>query len=303
MNKLKQYLPTPQMNGVNGELGSGWYPDSRPMHHIRLKGRTTTPLQDLHGTYWTFRDTIIHFENGGFFYEGARVPVVQGERLSFTIGEQTFTMTLFGDDISWSVSDGGTVKWTNLNGQRFACEAAPTYVKQYKLLGKKADGTPKVVDCAPQRSLSSFSGRPGIRPSNANLNSVYSGGQSSPNADLKTKYYADTSQYLKSRGNTYLAKSVIHKVPEVQYTAQAAVVWPNVPQPVAGYDFPLNSAWFQGCGAEKNCNLAVYKPSNYKFSVQGAVAASTRLERLKLNLTETQQKKFINKKKCCLSAR
>jgi len=281
MNKLKQYPPTRQMNGVNGELGL-WYPPSRPMHHLRLKGRTTTVLQELNGTYWTFRDNLVHVENGGFLYEGQRVALTQGDRLSFTIGEQTFSMTLFGDDISWAVSDGGTVVWSNLNGQRFRCESAPTFVKQYKMLGKKADGTPKVVDCAPQRSLSSFSGRPGIRPSNA---------------DLKTKYYADTSQYLKSRGNTYQAKSVLHKVPEVQYVDQAALVWPTVPQPVAGYDFPLNSAWFQGCGAEKNCNLAVYKPSNYKFSVQGAVAASTRLERLKLGLNETKQKKFI--KKCC----
>ena len=273
------------MNGVNGELAGLWYPPSRPIHHLRLKGHTSTVLQELNGTYWTFRDNLIHFENGGFLYDGQRVDVTQGDRLTFTLGEQTFSMTLFGDDISWAVSDGGTVVWSNLNGQRFRCESAPTFVKQYKMLGKKADGTPKVVDCAPQRSLSSFSGRPGIRPSNA---------------DLKTKYYADTSQYLKSRGNTYLAKSVIHKVPEVQYVAQAAIVWPTVPQPVAGYDFPLNSAWFQGCGAEKNCNLAVYKPSNYKFSVQGAVAASTRLERLKLGLTETKHKKFIQK--CCPAA-
>ena len=286
MNKLKQYPPTRLMNGVNGDLVGAWYPLSRPMHHLRLKGRTATVLQELNGTYWTFRNTLIHFENGGFIYEGERVDVVRGDRLSFTLGEQTFSMTQFGDDISWAVSDGGSVTWTNLNGRRFGCESAPTFVKQYKMLGKKADGTPLGVDCALQRSISSFSGRAGIRPSNA---------------DLKTKYYADTSQYLKSRGNTYLAKSVIHKVPEVQYFDKAALLWPTVPQPVTGYDFPLNSACFQGCGADKkNCNLAVYKPSNYKFSVQGAVAASTRLERLKLGLNETTQKKFI--KKCCPAA-
>jgi hypothetical protein len=286
MNKLKQYPPTRQMNGVNGELAGSWYPQSRPQHHYRLKGHATNVIQELNGTYWTFRDTLIHFENGGFFYEGERVDVVRGERISFTIGEQTFSMTLFGDDISWAVSDGGTVTWTNMNGRRFQCDSAPTFVKQYKMLGKKANGTPLVVDCAPQRSISSFSGRAGIRPSNA---------------DLKTKYYADTSQYLKSRGNTYQAKSVIHKVPEVKYIEKADIIWPNVPQQVSGYDFPLNSAWFQGCAVEKNCKLAVYKPSNYKFSVQGAVAASTRLERLKLGLNETTQKKFI--KKCCPAAR
>ena len=296
------------MNGVNGELAGLWYPDSRPLQHYRFTGKTTSPLQQLNGTYWTFRGSIIHVQNESFVFEGAPVALKQLDRLTFALGDQTYGMIQFGDDISWAVSDGSSAVWGNLNGAPFSCEAPPTYVKQYKMLGKKADGTLKVVDCAPQRSLSSFSGRAGIRPSNANLNSKYSQGVSSPNADLKTKYYADTSQYLKSRGNTYAAKSVINKVPDVKYADNNAVVWPATPQPVAGYDFPLNSAWFQGCGAaQKNCNLAVYKPSNYKFSVQGAVAASTRLERLKMSTeisdtTFNKQKKFILKK-CCRTAR
>ena len=296
------------MNGVNGVLAGLWYPDSRPLQHYRLTGKTSSPLQDLNNTYWTFRGAIIHVQQASFVYEGETVALKQEDKLTFTIGEQTFSMIQFGDDISWAVSDGGSAVWGNLNGVVFRCQGVPTFVEQYKMLGKKSDGTPKVVDCAPQRSLSSFSGRAGIRPSNANLNSKYSQGVSSPNADLKTKYYADTSQYLKSRGNTYAAKSVIHKVPEVQYVDNAAVVWPATPQTVPGYDFPLNSAWFQGCGAaEKNCNLAVYKPSNYHFSTQGAVAASTRLERLKMSTaisdtTFNKQKKFIQKK-CCRIAR
>ena len=91
----------------------------------------------------------------------------------------------------------------------------------------------------------------------------------------------------------------MHKVPEVQYGA----VWPGTPQPVAGYDYPLNSAWFQGCGAEKGaCNLTVYKPSNHKYSVQGAVSSGARLDRIKLHLVTDTPKKFHNKK-CCKFAR
>jgi hypothetical protein len=155
-------------------------------------------------------------------------------------------------------------------------------VQQYKMLGKDEAGRIKIHDCAKQTSVISFSGRAAIRPASATTSN---------------KYYADRSQYLRSRGNTFAAKSITNKVPAVVYADAGGIVWPERAQTVPGFDAPLNSAWYQGSGAEKKCNLTVYKPSNYKYSVQGAVSSGARIDRLKINLTETP-KKFQNKK-CC----
>jgi hypothetical protein len=288
MNKLKEYPPTRQRNGVNGPLAGLWYPPSRPQQFSRLTGKTSNPIDELNGTFWTFRDTIVAVQGRTFMYDGAPVQLVPGDQISFELLGQTFRMISYGNDISWSVSDGSSVVWGNVNSVDIPCQVPPTFVKQYKMLGKTAAGVLAQTDCAPQRSIISFSGRAAIRP---------------PVATPSKKFYADTAQYLKSRGNTYLAKSVIHKVPEVQYADAGAIVWPVTPQPVAGYDFPLNSAWFQGCGAEKEaCNLTVYKPSNYKYAVQGAVSSGARLDRIKLALVTDKPKKFHNKK-CCKFAR
>ena len=282
MNKLKEYPPTLRMNGVNGPFRDSWYPQSRPLQHYRLTGNTTTTLNQMNNTFWTFLGVIISVQGREFQYEEEAVTLINDVPIFFVLQGKTYRMTFFGDDISWSVSDGSTAVWRNLNGTTFPCQVPPTYVKQYKMLGKNEAGIIKSLDCAKQGSILSFSGRAAIRPTSA---------------VPSTQYYADTSQYLRSRGNTFAAKSITHKVPNVVYANSGGIVWPALPQTVPGYDAPLNSAWFQGTGAETKCNLTVFKPNNYKYSVQGAVSSGARLDRLKVNLTETP-KKFQNKK-CC----
>ncbi len=282
MNKLKEFPPTRVMNGVNGPLKGLWYPASRPLHQYRLTGNTTNTLDQLNNTFWMFLGGIVSVQNGEFMYDGYTVRLVNDVPISFQLGGKTYRMTLFGDDISWSVSDGSTAIWGNVNGVTFECQTPPTYVQQYKMLGKDDAGAIKIHDCAKQGSVISFSGRAAIRPASATTSN---------------KYYADRAQYLRSRGNTFAAKSITNKVPKVVYANAGGIVWPNLPQTVAGYDAPLNSAWFEGSGAEKKCNLTVFKPNNYKYSVQGAVSSGARIDRLKINLTDTP-KKFQNKK-CC----
>jgi hypothetical protein len=119
----------------------------------------------------------------------------------------------------------------------------------------------------------SFSGAAKLRSGCTDLN---------PNAYPATKpYYANYAQYLRSRTNTFVAKSVIHKIPGVVYATPNGIVWPNVPQgPTTDIDCQLNSAYYLSNIPGQPPELVVYKPSNVGFAVQGAVSSGARIDRL-----------------------
>ena len=82
----------------------------------------------------------------------------------------------------------------------------------------------------------------------------------SANTVLKQNYYTTNSQYLQSRCKTFKQRS---------------------------FNFSLDSSGnanancTQSGNVSGDCKKVIYKPSNAKYSVQGAVSSSTRLLRLK----------------------
>jgi hypothetical protein len=118
--------------------------------------------------------------------------------------------------------------------------------------------------CTYLGSVSSFSGRPLIRPGTTVIH---------PNhPDSPTGYYPDHLQYLRSRGETYAAKQVGAPLPGTPYLVDCDTV-------VAGVDYKGTVRTEEGC-----CTKTVYKPSNTKFGTQGGVSSSARLDRLKVDL-------------------
>lgn len=94
-------------------------------------------------------------------------------------------------------------------------------------------------------------------------------------------YYSNYAQYLRSRTNTFVAKSVIHKIPEVEYANQAGIVWPIVPQTSSKVEgCALNSAYYLSNIPGQPPELVVYKPNNVGYAVQGAVSSGARVDRL-----------------------
>jgi hypothetical protein len=117
---------------------------------------------------------------------------------------------------------------------------------------------------------------------------------------MSPKYYADTSQYLKSRGASYHVNTVLSKIPGVEYVDQNGVVWPNHPQDVEGET--LNSSLYDICGTSDDCNRkgtnrTVYKPNNSKFAVQGAVSSSARMVRIRADIKKSEVRMSLSGKK------
>jgi hypothetical protein len=98
----------------------------------------------------------------------------------------------------------------------------------------------------------SFSGGAGIRSATTNLSK---------------KYYSDTVGYLRSRGQSYNSNIDIHKSADIQYATSTGPIWPDDSQ---------SSSSFYATNTPITCpaKLSVYKPSNVKFSSQGAVSSS-----------------------------
>lgn len=81
--------------------------------------------------------------------------------------------------------------------------------------------------------------------------------------NLVKKYYTSNAEYLKARCKTYEQKSF-------HFTRNGSTLQANCCGNEAGY-------------VSGNCKATVYKPNNTKYSVQGAVSAGERLNRLRYN--------------------
>jgi hypothetical protein len=134
----------------------------------------------------------------------------------------------------------------------------------FKMIGKNDNGMNKVPCCvnkgpkgSKKGNVIGFSGNASIRSANTNISSGY---------------YSNYAAYLKKRGNTYEAKSVLHKIPEVNYNLQ-----PN-------NQIPDSSSFYENNIVDQPaCKLTIYKPNNPSFSTEGSVQSSTYVERVKYN--------------------
>jgi hypothetical protein len=122
----------------------------------------------------------------------------------------------------------------------------------YGLLGKNENGESKMCCENTQGPVGSVHGNVISFSGNAKL-------RSSVQPNLKTKpYYTESNSYLKSRGNTFHAKSTFsfEGSDGSSYNETTQTI---CPQPVK----------------------TIYKPNNRNFSTQGAVSSDTRLHKLK----------------------
>jgi len=274
MDKLKQNGYLYAMNQPNGTLIGNQYPKHRPLHIYRKRGKAAEAVVGLNGTNWLWNEVPVHVAFGTFWYTGYGYVPLQRDPVAYAIGSVTYTLVSNdGLHAVWRRSDDETtVMW--INSDKPPCEPRPTYVKQYKMLGKKLPDHSAAPTCcpdplAPRGTLSSFSGRAQIRPA-----TTLSSG----------KYFSETSQYLRSRGDSYHVNQVLAKIPGVMYVDGADAIWPNQTQIVDGEI--LDSSMFETCAmlsSDGTCSKTrtIYKPSNTKFANQGAVSAGERLLRLK----------------------
>jgi hypothetical protein len=283
MDKLKQNGLIYQRNGPNGTLIGSWYPKSRPLQHYRNRGKRTNTLDAFDDTYWLFNNVMIHVVFGTFWFDGYGYVLLQGANpVTFILYDLQYTLeSVDSEKAVWRTSADTTVAWEKLVKTTNECEPKPVYVKQFKMLGKTGSDhtapkcclettkTGDLLNFSGKGSIISFSGRAAIRPSST----------------LSSKnYFSDTSQYLRSRGSSYTANSVLAKIPGVDYTDGCNVVWPNQPQEVNGET--LNSSMFGSTCTDSKCdrNRTVYKPSNSQYATQGAVTASERIVRIRANM-------------------
>ena len=110
-------------------------------------------------------------------------------------------------------------------------------------------------------------------------------GITSASSKLSPTYYANTSSYLRSRGQAYTSNINIHKKEGISYADENGIVWPEVEQAVGN-----SSIYASNVPADK-CpdNVSIYKPNNSTFSTQGAVTSSARLLKLKVNALNAPQ--------------
>jgi hypothetical protein len=281
MEKLKQNGYITLVNKPNGVLSGTSYPKHRPLQIYRRQGKTSDNLVDLADTYWSFNNVTIHVIFGSFWYEGYGYVALRRDPTSFEMNGFTFLfVSNSGGQVVWrNTSTNETVVWSSLSENNTPCEPRPSYVKQYKMLGKTREANTAPANCCPNTklqgsigSISSFSGRAQIRPAST---------LTSPT------YYSDTSQYLRSRGESFHVNQVLSKIPGVVYYEGDKVIWPITQQTVDGE--VLNSSIFQSCGTvnlpscgtAKDYNRTIYKPSNSKYAKQGAVSSAERVVRLR----------------------
>lgn len=139
--------------------------------------------------------------------------------------------------------------------------------KEFKMMGKNDQGELKPTCCqrgpvgSVRGNIIDFSGRATIRSATTNVSPTY---------------YSNYNMYLKSRGNTYDAKTSIHKIPGVVYNESTTNFYEN------------------NITISPECQVSIYNPSNKGFSTQGAVDSSSYIYRRKYNTITKNNASFVN---------
>jgi hypothetical protein len=155
--------------------------------------------------------------------------------------------------------------------------------KSFKMLGKTDNGQLKNKACNgnthSQGNVISFSGISNIRTgllekTKDSLGKILPG------------YYYNYTSYLKKRGNTYVAKSVIHPIPGIDYTK----VPDNTPNDSSHY---YENNIVEGPHGTNCSGTTIYKPNNPTFNTQGPVDSTAYIARQKYNTIVSNNASFI----------
>jgi hypothetical protein len=109
---------------------------------------------------------------------------------------------------------------------------------------------------------------------------------------LSKAYYTDTKAYLRSRNQTYDQKlSGGHVKNTVYTTADNKLIYPTNENKTSTF---TTLTCVDKCQDSEHggATMLTYKPSNREFSHQGAVASSTRIDKLKLDTINKNAKSF-----------
>lgn len=145
--------------------------------------------------------------------------------------------------------------------------------KTFKMLGKKDNGEIKIPCCQSKGPVGSKNGNIINFSGNATILSA--------TTNVSPTYYSNYKMYLKSRGNTYDAKSSIHKIPGIDYSKEPT-------------GEPMDSShYYENNVTSDACKITIYKPSNQPFSCQGSVDSSSYVQRAKYNAITKNNASFI----------
>ena len=110
---------------------------------------------------------------------------------------------------------------------------------------------------------------------------------------LNKNYYTTNIAYLKSRVKLYSQRNTLRHIPNIIYDASGNQ-YDESGNIVFGEFYSNNCA--NNCSINNNL-VVIYKPNNHKFSIQGAVSSSSRIDKLKLdtiNKNKASLKKIYN---------
>lgn len=106
---------------------------------------------------------------------------------------------------------------------------------------------------------------------------------------ISKKYYSDRAAYLKSRCKTFAQNISGNPVQGIQYLNGTNPVWAS--------DSPSGSQVYSTsdcCSTTGTTSTLIYKPNNQQYATQGAVQASDRIARLKMNTINKNGASFVN---------
>lgn len=151
-----------------------------------------------------------------------------------------------------------------------------------------APPTSKCLDCNPENNLI----RPTFGSQTKRINPVRLPGTDSSDEKYTTIPYSfDTRSYLRSKQKSYETNLSGNQIPSIQYSRLTTncCVKPLPPDSDPSKSSGTRQSLYRSqlninkSNGRSECCKLTYKPSNAKFSQQGAVSSSTRMERLKLN--------------------
>jgi hypothetical protein len=145
------------------------------------------------------------------------------------------------------------------------CSPTITIGLPYKMLAKKENGKTKMCCENTKGPVGSVHGNVMSFSGNAKLRSSIQ-----PNLNVNQPYYTESNSYLKSRGNTFDAKSTF------TFNGGENNSYNETTQ---GICYPLKT---------------IYKPNNTNFATQGAVTSDTRLLKLKYDTITKNNASFTD---------